>query len=79
MFSGAPKPKVKLPTGGRSTQVSSQLSLSITNTIKKANYKIWLLAKLRYYMSHYLDTGPTSPCPILTMPSARLGNDKYQF
>ena len=28
---------------------------------------------------HYPDTEPTSPCPILIMPSARLGSDKYQF
>ena len=51
------KAKVKLSTGGRSTRVSRQLLLSlnydtcITNTIKKANYKRWLLAKLRYYMT----------------------------
>ena len=29
--------------------------------------------------SHSHDTEPTSPCPILIMPSVRLGNDKYQF
>ena len=29
--------------------------------------------------SHYPDTEPASPCSILIMPSARLGNDKYQF
>ena len=29
--------------------------------------------------SYYPDTEPTSPCPILTMPSAWLGSDKYQF
>ena len=29
--------------------------------------------------SHYPDTEPTSPCPILIMPSAWLGSDKYQF
>ena len=29
--------------------------------------------------SHYPDTEPTSPCPILLMPSARLGSDTYQF
>ena len=29
--------------------------------------------------SHYPDTELTSPCPILIMPSARLGSDKYQF
>ena len=28
---------------------------------------------------HYPGTEPTSPCPILIMPSARLGSDKYQF
>ena len=28
---------------------------------------------------HYPDTEPTSPCPILIMPSARLGSDRYQF
>ena len=28
--------------------------------------------------SHYR-TEPTSPCPILMMPDARLGSDKYQF
>ena len=30
-------------------------------------------------LSHYPDTEPTSPCPILIMPSAWLGSDKYQF
>ena len=29
--------------------------------------------------SHYPDTEPTGPCPILIMPSARLGSDKYKF
>ena len=29
--------------------------------------------------SHYPDTEPTSPCPILIMPSTWLGSDKYQF
>ena len=29
--------------------------------------------------SHYPDTELISPCPILLMPSARLGSDKYQF
>ena len=29
--------------------------------------------------SHYPDTEPTSPCPILLMLSANLGSDKYQF
>ena len=29
--------------------------------------------------SHYPDTEPTSPCPILIMSSTRLGSDKYQF
>ena len=29
--------------------------------------------------SHYLDTEPTSPCPILVMPSIWLGSDKYQL
>ena len=29
--------------------------------------------------SHYPDTEPTSPCPILIMPSTRLGSDKYQL
>ena len=29
--------------------------------------------------SHYPDTEPTSPCPILLIPSARLRSDKYQF
>ena len=28
---------------------------------------------------HYPDTETTSPCPMLIMPSARLGSDKYQF
>ena len=27
--------------------------------------------------SHYPDSEPVSSCPILIMPSARLGNDKY--
>ena len=27
----------------------------------------------------YPDTEPTSPCPILIIPSTRLGFDKYQF
>ena len=27
---------------------------------------------------HYLYTEPISPCPILIMPSVRLGSDKYQ-
>ena len=29
--------------------------------------------------AHYPDTVLTSPCPILLMPSTRLGSDKYQF
>ena len=29
--------------------------------------------------SYYPDTEPTSPCPILIVPSAWLGSDKYQF
>ena len=29
--------------------------------------------------SHYLDTEPTSPCPILIMPSTLLGSNKHQF
>ena len=29
--------------------------------------------------SHYPDAEPTSFCPILIMPSVRLGNDKYQL
>ena len=29
--------------------------------------------------SHYPITESTSPCPILIMPSTRLGSDKYQF
>ena len=29
--------------------------------------------------SHYFNTEPTSPCPILVMPSAWLGSDKYNF
>ena len=29
--------------------------------------------------SHYPDTEPTRPCPLLILPSARLGSDKYQF
>ena len=29
--------------------------------------------------SHYPDTRPASPCPILIMPSTWLGSDKYQF
>ena len=29
--------------------------------------------------SHYPDTEPTSLCPILLMPSDRLGSDKYEF
>ena len=29
--------------------------------------------------AHYPDTEPTSPCPIIIMPSARLGSDKYRF
>ena len=28
--------------------------------------------------SHYPDTEPTSPCPILMLPSIWLGSDKYQ-
>ena len=28
---------------------------------------------------HYPDTDLTSPCPILVMPSARLGSDQYKF
>ena len=28
--------------------------------------------------SHYPDTEPTSPCPMLIIPSARLESDKYQ-
>ena len=29
--------------------------------------------------SHYSDTEPTSPCPIIIMPSTWLGSDKFQF
>ena len=29
--------------------------------------------------SHYLDTEPTTPSPILIMPSTWLGSNKYQF
>ena len=29
--------------------------------------------------SHYPDPEPTSPCPILIMPSTYLGSHKYQF
>ena len=29
--------------------------------------------------SHYPDTQPPSPCSVLIMPSACLGNDRYQF
>ena len=29
--------------------------------------------------SHYPDTEPRSPCPILIIPSAWLGSDKYQL
>ena len=29
--------------------------------------------------SHYPGTELSSPCPVLFMPSARLGNDKYQL
>ena len=29
--------------------------------------------------SHYNDTELISPCPILIMPGARLGNDKDKF
>ena len=29
--------------------------------------------------SHYPDTELTSPCPILLMPTTKLGSDKYQF
>ena len=30
--------------------------------------------------SHIMpDTAPTLPCPLLLLPSAKLGNDKYQF
>ena len=29
--------------------------------------------------SHYPNTEPTSPCPMLIMPSARLRSDKYKF
>ena len=29
--------------------------------------------------SHYLETEQTSPCPVLIMPSARLGSNKYNF
>ena len=28
---------------------------------------------------HYPNTEPTSPCPILIMPSVQLGSDKYQL
>ena len=28
---------------------------------------------------HYPDTEPLNPCPILIIPSAWLGSDKYQF
>ena len=30
-------------------------------------------------LSYYPDTELTCPCPILLMPSARLGRNKYQF
>ena len=35
----------------------------------------------RWYptQSHYLDTEPTSPCPILIISSAWLGSNKYKF
>ena len=29
--------------------------------------------------SHYPDIEPTSPCPILILPSTCLGSDRYQF
>ena len=29
--------------------------------------------------SHFPDTEPTSPCPTLIMPTARLGSDTYKF
>ena len=29
--------------------------------------------------SHYPDTELTSPCPILMIPSAQVGSDKYKF
>ena len=29
--------------------------------------------------SHYSDTEPTSPCPLLMTPNTWLGSDKYQF
>ena len=29
--------------------------------------------------SHYPDSEPTNPCPILIMPNTGLGSDKYQF
>ena len=31
------------------------------------------------FQSYYPDNEPTSPCPILIMPSTWLGSDKYQF
>ena len=36
---------------------------------------------MTYYLTqlHYPDTEPSSPCPFLIMPSARLGSDKHQF
>ena len=34
---------------------------------------------MTWYQSHYPDTEPTSPYPILVMRSAWLGSDKYPF
>ena len=39
-----------------------------------ASTMIWYLT-----WSHYPDTEPTRPCPILLMPNPRLGNDEYQL
>ena len=41
----------------------------------------WATSTMTLYhtKSYYLDTEPTSPCPILIMPSTWLGSDKYQF
>ena len=34
---------------------------------------------LYHIQSHYADISQTSPCPLLFIPSARLGSDMYQF
>ena len=40
----------------------------------------WETRVTRYpTQSHHPVTKPTSPCPLLIMPSPRLGSDKYQF